>query len=221
MTYQELEKHLFDIRDEKFSSFSKSLSNSDYISIGVKNPVLRQIIKDHKLDKELNPNDFILGKYLEVDFIYFGLSLSRLNTIESQLSFLLDKIKLAKSWAITDCVTTYLKRFSFEQYYEFFLKTYNSKHTYERRIAYVLGLKQYRSPLILKILPLIKENEEYMVMMAEAWLLSVIAIEHESEVFEYLFNSKDLTLKRKTISKICDSYRFSVKSKEKFKSLRK
>ena len=77
MTYKELEEYLFSIRDDKFADFSKSLSNSEYISIGVKNPKLKEIIKKHKQDFELNPNDFILGKYLEVDHIYFGLSLIR------------------------------------------------------------------------------------------------------------------------------------------------
>ena len=60
MNYQELEKHLFEISDKKFADFSKSLSNSDYISIGVKNPVLRSIIKEHTKDEELNLNDFKL-----------------------------------------------------------------------------------------------------------------------------------------------------------------
>ena len=220
MTYQKLEKFLFEISDEKFASFSKSLSNSEYISIGVKNPLLRQIIKDHKQDYELDPNDFKLGVYLEVDFIYFGLSLSRINDITGQLNFLLDKIKLAKSWAITDCVTTFLKKFSFEQYFDFFLKTYKSKYTYERRMAYILGLKQYKDPQILKVIDHIQENEEYMVMMAEAWLLSVIALEYEDQVFNYLSTLSDDKLKRKTISKICESYRYSESSKNRFKSLR-
>ena len=59
-----------------------------------------------------------------------------------------------------------------------------------------------------------------MVMMAEAWLLSVIAITNEDKVFDYLKNCPDLTLKRKAISKINESFRFSQISKERFKSLR-
>lgn len=221
MKYIELEKYLFANSDQKFASFSKSLSNSEYISIGVKNPVLRQIIKEHKQDYELDPKDFALGRYLEIDFIYFGLSLIRLNSVREQFRFLLDKVKLAKSWAITDCLATYLKKFSFSEYYDFFLKTYSSPYTYERRIAYVLGLKQYKDKQILKVLPLITQNEEYMVMMAEAWLLSSIAIIYEDEVYQYLKDLTDITLKRKTISKICDSFRFFEQSKERFKSLRK
>ena len=207
MKYKELEEYLFSNRDQKFALFSKSLSNSDYISIGIKNPILKDIIKKHKDDLELKLEDFILGKYLEIDFIYFGLSLSRLNTIDEQLLFLKNNIKNAKSWAITDCIPSFLKKLPFDKYYDFFLNTYNSNNTYEERISYVLGLRYYKEKEVLKIIPLIKLNKEYMVMMAEAWLLSVIAITYPIDVFEYLKNTSDIALKRKTISKICDSRR--------------
>ena len=220
MTYKELEGYLFSIRDDKFADFSKSLSNSEYISIGVKNPKLKEIIKEHKQDFELNPNDFILGKYLEVDHIYFGLSLIRLNKVKDQLQFLKENVWKAKSWAVTDCMSPYLKKIKFEEYYDFFLKTYDSKYTYERRMAYVLGLKQSKDKNILKVLKLMKTNEEYMVMMAEAWLLSFVALEFEDEVFEFLSTCEDITLKRKAISKICDSLRYTKESKNRFKSLR-
>ena len=220
MNYAQLEKYLFEICDQKFANFSKSLSNSEYISIGVKNPVLRQIIKEHKDDVELKTEDFKLGRYLEVDFIYFGLSLVRYKTVDEQLNFLLKDIKNAKSWAITDCVSTFLKKVSFSQFEDFFMKSYLSKYTYQRRMAYVLALKQYKEKDIVKILKYIQFNEDYMVMMAEAWLLSVIAITNEDKVFNYLKNCPDLTLKRKAISKINESFRFSQISKERFKSLR-
>ena len=220
MDYSQLEKYLFEICDQKFADFSKSLSNSEYVSIGVKNPVLRQIIKEYKDDVELKTEDFKLGRYLEVDFIYFGLSLVRYKTVDEQLNFLLRDIKNAKSWAITDCATTFLKKVSFSQFEDFFMKSYSSKYTYQRRMAYVLALKQYKEKDIVKILKYIQFNEEYMVMMAEAWLLSVIAITNEDKVFYYLINCPDLTLKRKTISKINESFRFSKNIKERFKSLR-
>ena len=220
MNYQELEKLLFEKSDQKFANFSKSLSNSDYISIGVKNPVLRQIVKDYKNDEELRLEDFVLGKYLEVDFIYFGLGLSRLKTIDEQLDFLNKNIKFAKSWAITDTASTFLKKISFEKYWKFFLDNQDSKYLYSRRMAYILGLKFYKDKRILDVLPYIKMEEDYMVMMAEAWLMATTAIVYEDEIYKYLSNCKSLTLKRKTISKINESFRFDDKSKERFKSLR-
>ena len=221
MRYEELLKELERQSDKKFAAFSKSLSNSDYKVIGVKNPQLRGLIKDHLKDEELKLDDFKLGDYLEIDFIYFGLGILRSKTNKEKLDFLLNKVKFAKSWAITDTASTYFKKLEFYDYYEFFLKTYNSKFTYERRMAYVLGLKLYKEKDILKIVSLLRANEEYMVMMAEAWLLATVAITFPNEVYEFLVNTKDINLKRKTISKISDSFRFDEPTKNKFKELRK
>lgn len=221
MRYNELLTFLERQSDKKFAAFSKSLSNSDYKVIGVKNPALRDFIKEHKNDEELKLEDFKLGEYLEIDFIYFGLGICRLKTNKDKLDFLLENIKYAKSWAITDTASTYFKKLEFEEYYKFFLKTYNCKFTYERRMAYVLGLKLYKDKQILKILSLDQTNEEYMVMMAEAWLLATIAIAFPDEIYEFLLKTNDGILKRKTISKICDSFRISEETKNRFKELRK
>ena len=67
----------------------------------------------------------------------------------------------------------------------------------------------------------IKPNEKYMVMMSEAWLMATIAISYPDEIYNYLAKCDDITLKRKTISKISDSYRFDEDAKNRFKSLRK
>lgn len=144
MTYQELLMHLFSISNNTFASFSKSISNNSYEVIGVKNPVLKAIIKEHRNDDELLTNDFVLGKYLEVDSIFFGLSLSREKSINSQLEFLNEKIHFAKSRIITDCSSSFSKKTSFDDFYDFFTDMYQRKNIYERRMAYVLALKQYK-----------------------------------------------------------------------------
>lgn len=218
--YQELEEHLFDISDKKYADFSKSLSNSEYISIGVKIPVLKSLVKEQKDDQDLKTSDFKLGKYLEIDFIYFALSLIRCNDVDEQLKFLEKNIGKAKSWAVTDTITSYLKKLTFEKYWSFFMKNRDVDYIFTRRMAFILGLKFYKDEKIINILPHIRKNEDYMVMMAEAWLMATIAITYEDDIFNYLSTCDDLTLKRKTISKICDSFRFDEKSKERFKSLR-
>ena len=220
MNYKDLEKHLFDIADKKFAEFSKSLSNSDYISIRVKNPLLRQLIKEEKEDQELKLSDFNLGRYLEIDFIYFGLALVRAKTLSDQLDFLEENIKYAKSWAITDSIQTYLKKSDYDSFLTFFKKLYKSKYTFDRRFCYIFALKHWKNPRILEIFPLISTNEEYMVMMAEAWLLATVAIDFPDEVFDFLKRIDDITLKRKTISKMNDSFRISDDQKKRFKSLR-
>ena len=220
MTYKELEKYLENNANAKFAEFSKTVSNSEYLVFGVKNPVLRQIVKEHVKDEEMRLDDFKTGKYLEIDFIYFGLGLSRCKGIAEQLEFLKQNIKNAKSWAITDTASTFLKKLTFDKYWSFFLSLVKSPYTYDRRMAYVVGLKLAKDKNILKVTNYIKKDDEYMVMMGEAWLLATVAIFYPNEVYEYLKDLDDLTLKRKVISKMVDSFRIDKATKERFKGLR-
>ena len=220
MTYKELEKYLEENGNKEFAEFSKTISNSEYLVFGVKNPVLRQIVKEHVKDEELVLDDFKTGKYLEIDFIYFGLGLSRIKSIDEQLEFLKQNIKKAKSWAITDTASTFLKKLTFDKYWSFFLSLVKSPFTYDRRMAYVLGLKLAKDKKILDVTKYIKKDDEYMVMMAEAWLLATVAIYYPDEIYEYLLKCDDIALKRKTISKMVDSFRIDEATKERFKGLR-
>ena len=220
MTYKELEQYLETNANKKFAEFAKTVSNSEYLVFGVKNPVLRQIVKEHVKDEELALDDFKTGKYLEIDFIYFGLGLSRIKNIDEQLEFLKQNIKKAKSWAITDTASTFLKKLTFDKYWSFFLSLVKSPFTYDRRMAYVLGLKLAKDKKILAVTKYIKKDDEYMVMMAEAWLLATVAIYYQNEIYEYLTKCEDITLKRKVISKMVDSFRINETTKKRFKCLR-
>ena len=220
MTYKELEKYLENNANKKFADFAKTVSNSEYLVFGVKNPVLRQIVKEHVKDEEMRLEDFKTGKYLEIDFIYFGLALSRCKNIDEQLELLKQNIKKAKSWAITDTAATYLKKLTFDKYWSFFLKLVKSPFIYDRRMAFIVGLKLAKDKNILKVTEYIQKDEEYMVMMGEAWLLATVAIYYPNEVYDYLLKCDDLTLKRKVISKMVDSFRIDEATKERFKGLR-
>jgi len=220
MTYQELEKYLKENANKEFAKFSKTVSNSEYLVFGVKNPVLREIVKQHVKDEELALEDFKTGKYLEIDFIYFDLALSRCKSIDAQLDFLKQNIKIAKSWAITDTASTFLKKLTFDKYWPFFISLAKSKYTYDRRMAYVVGLKLVKDKKILDVTKYIKKDDEYMVMMGEAWLLATIAIYYPNEVYNYLLDLEDVALKRKVISKMVDSFRIDEATKERFKGLR-
>ena len=175
---------------------------------------------DIKQDKELDLKVFILGNYFEIDFIYFGLSLIKINDIDMQLSFIQKEIHKAKSWMVTDSVPSFISKYDFDTYFSFFLKTYNSKEEYERRISYVLGLKLSKEKEILSILEYMNKEDTYIVEMAKAWLLATIAITYPKEVYDFVSKIKSSLLKRKTISKIIESFRISDLVKNGFKKLR-
>ena len=176
MTYQEIVKFLKDNSDVNFAVFSKRLLNSTLNVIGVKTPILRKLIKEHYSDDDLKLEDFEHGQYVEIENIYFGVGLLRCKDIDEQLKFVEDNIQYASSWAITDTLNIYFKKCSFEKYWEFFLKNNNSELIYLRRFSYVFGLKFSNNQRILETFKYIQDNEDYMVMMGEAWLLSFIAV---------------------------------------------
>ena len=220
MTYKQLLKQLLDLKDEKYAAFQKPLCNSDYEIIGIKIPVLKKIAKEHYKDKDLNMSEFEHHHYLEVEMIYFILGMLQNKSMDDKLDFILKNVKYADSWMITDTPNGFLAGLDFDRYFEFFKKTYLSDHLFTRRIAYILGLKVYRDNRILQILNLLKDDDEYMVTMGQAWLLASMAICYPEEIYNYLAKSNNVTLRKKTISKIVDSFRISNDYKAKFKELR-
>lgn len=220
MTYEQLLDLLLETKDEKYAAFQKPLSNSDYEIIGIKIPILKKLAKEHYQDADLDLAKFEHHHYLEVEMLYFIFGMLRNKSIEARLDFIYRNVKYADSWMITDTPNAYLARLDYESYIDFFKKTYLDKHVYTRRIAYVIGLKVFRDNRILEILPLLRNDEEYMVTMGQAWLLASMAICYPEEIYNYLANSKNDMLRKKTISKIVDSFRIGDDYKAKFKKLR-
>ena len=220
MTYNDLLELLLSQKDEKYAAFQKPLCNSDYKIIGIKIPVLKKIAKEHYKDKDLNMSEFEHHHYLEVEMIYFILGMLQNKSIDDKLDFIYKNVKYADSWMITDAPNGFLGGLDFDRYFEFFKNTYRSEHTYTRRIAYILGLKVYRDRRILQVLDLLKDDDEYMVTMGQAWLLASMAICYPEEIYNYLEKSQNITLRKKTISKVVDSFRIKDEYKAKYKTLR-
>ena len=103
-------------------------------------------------------------------------------------------------------------------------KYYQSKDEFTVRWAYVMYIfnnNKKDKKIIKDLLPLIVNDDRYMVMMGETWLLCELAIYHPDEIYEYIKNSKlDYKTKSKAISKIYDSFRISEDNKKRFVDLR-
>ena len=220
MDYKSLKNELFRVKDEAFAAFNEPLSNSDLIVIGIRTPLMKSYIKKLYNDEELKLEDFEVGKYLEIDEMYFSIGLKRCKTYQEQLKFLKKNGKYMRSWCVTDTCPQYVKDLPFSDFYKYFLDTYNDSWIYTRRLAYVLGMRFRKDKEVLTLLNHIRENDDYMVMMGEAWMMATVAICFPQEIYDFLLTLKDEKLKRKTISKIVESFRISIEYKTKFKELR-
>ena len=82
-------------------------------------------------------------------------------------------------------------------------------------------MKFYKDDDIKIFLDAVDNDDRYYVMMAEAWFLATAAITHKNEVLNLLKLDKySATLRRKTISKISDSFRISENDTKEFKQIR-
>ena len=221
MDYFALKKLLFDSADNKNMEFAKKVFNTSYKIIGLMTPTLKKLIQEHYKDEDLKLSDFEVGEYQEIDIFYLVTALKRAKSYKEQMEFLKKNLYFVKGWAVTDVLNQYLKKATFAEYFPYFEHFAKCKSTYEARFAYIGMLKHYESPEIERIVPYIRYNEEYMIMMAEAWLLATIAIKHSDFVYSLLKDMDDEVLKKKTISKMVESYRISKEDKERVKALRR
>lgn len=155
---------------------------------------------------------------------YFQVSLGQLNTIEEQFKFIEDNFELLQDWWHVDQLTQFLKEIPNEFAYKKAKEYIKNEMSFARRWGYVLWM-----PTLVKdkdnfenIKNLFKDDNEYYVQMAEAWLISYMAIYHTKETLEYL-KTKPLNynIMGKAIQKTLDSFRVQKEDKEKFKEIRK
>ena len=168
--------------------------------------------------------DIVLTKQ-EYHRTYFQVSMGQINAIEDKLKFIEDNFDKLDDWWHVDQLSQFIgKQFIFDLAYEKAKEYINSDMTFARRWGYVIFM-----PTLVKdasragdIIKLFKDDDEYYVQMAEAWLISYLGIYAPEKAYEFI---KGCPLKYniigKAIQKICDSYRVTDEWKDKFKALRK
>ena len=156
---------------------------------------------------------------------YFQVSLGQIKKVEDQFKFIEENFSLLDDWWHVDQLLQFINTsleldFAYKKAKEY---TYSSL-PFVRRWGYVLFLKNLvkEDYAFDKIVSLLKNDEEYYVIMAEAWLISYLAIYNPEKTFNYLSNcSLNYSIVGRSIQKICDSFRINSSWKEKFKTIRK
>lgn len=155
---------------------------------------------------------------------YFQVSLGLMNNFEDQFTFIEENEDYLQDWWHVDQLAQFVKKpVDFDYAYSKAKKYIESPKTFTRRWAYVLFLTglQKDPANTNKILSLMKDDPEYYVQMAEAWLICDLAVFNPQDAIEFIENS---TLKYnilgKAIQKMVDSFRISNEDKAYVKSLR-
>ena len=167
--------------------------------------------------------DYIL-KHQLLHRIYFQASLGQITDINNQFSFIEDNEDYLQDWWHVDQLTQFVRKpINFEFAYDRAKRYVNSKKPFTRRWGYVLFLTglQKDSKNTKQILSLMKDDDEYYVQMAEAWLICDLAVFNPKDTIAFIETSGlSYNIIGKAIQKMVDSFRISDEDKEYVKSLR-
>lgn len=156
--------------------------------------------------------------------IYFQVSLGQITEITKQFSFIEDNEDYLQDWWHVDQLTQFIRKpIDFEFAYTKAKIYTNSSKPFVRRWGYVLFLTGLqKDPKNTKqILSLIKDDDEYFVQMAAAWLICDLMVFNPKDTIAFIETcGLDYNILSKAIRKTVESYRISDENKEYVKSLR-
>lgn len=152
--------------------------------------------------------------------IYYYVNLNRIKDVKARMAFIHENL-LFSDWWHTDQIISYVADLDFDTAIQYAKAYIYSEDPFIRRWGYVLFISRLCKGHASELLPLMRDDEQYYVQMAQAWLIAELAV-HEPEAVHHWFrqNSLKYNINGKAIQKICDSFRISDGWKERFKELR-
>ena len=152
--------------------------------------------------------------------IYFYVSLNPIKDAEERMAFIHENL-LFSDWWHTDQIISYVADLDFDTALRYAEDYIHSEDPFIRRWGYVLFISRLCKGHAAQLLPLMRDDDQYYVQMAQSWLIAELAV-HEPEAVYAWFGKNDLkyNINGKAIQKICDSFRISEDWKRQYKTLR-
>lgn len=201
--------------EEEFSRLGSSYKTKDVDRFN------RELIKRNEDVSFLR--DIILLKQ-EYHRTFFQVSLAQKNELEAKLKFIEDNFDKLQDWWHVDQLSQFVdKHLNFDYVYKKAKEYIDNDILFARRWGYVIFMPTLVKDISVaeKIFALFKDDDEYYVQMAQAWLISYLGIYAPEKTLEYLDSCPlKYNIVGKAIQKICDSYRVSDEWKARFKEVR-
>lgn len=219
---------LSSMADEKYRLFSCKLLPDAVRKtvIGVRLPRLRTLaknmVKNGAYAIVLNSS---IGSTMEEKMVYGMLIGYAPLTDEQKFDYLLKFVPKIDCWSVCDCVCVSLKFKDKKKLWAFLLKNYaKSTAEFELRFVLVMALNHFLEEKYLEDVLMLVENissPAYYVVMAQAWLLSMLYVKFPQSALDFLTSHKVSTIVyAKTLQKILESKQISQIQREKIKNLR-
>ena len=205
----ELEK----LTDTTYLKTNKTTIPTNWPMLGVRIPEIKKLVQ--KVPKEEIPNYLETKPENHEEILARGFLIAHL-PYEEMLKYFDSQIALFDNWCTVDTFCAALRKSVKKNEADFLERKVKpllkSQKEFETRTGLVCLLDLFMSEeylsTIFESIESLKDRDEYYVKMATAWLLAECYIKFRSktEVFMHKTELNDWTYK-KTISKICDSYR--------------
>ena len=219
---------LSSMADEKYRLFSCKLLPDAVRKtvIGVRLPRLRTLaknmVKNGAYAIVLNSS---IGSTMEEKMVYGMLIGYAPLTDEQKFEYLLKFVPKIDCWSVCDCVCVSLKFKDKKKLWAFLLKNYaKSTAEFELRFVLVMALNHFLEEKYLEdVLRLVANisSSAYYVVMAQAWLLSMLYVKFPQSVLDFLTSHNVSTIVyAKTLQKILESRQISQIQREEIKNLR-
>lgn len=152
--------------------------------------------------------------------IYYYVSLDPIKDVNERMAFIHDNLLFADWWH-TDQLISYVANLDFDSALTYAKQYTRDEDPFIRRWGYVMFISRLCKGHASELLPLLHDDEQYYVQMAQAWLVAQLAISEPEAVYEWFEeNNLKYNINGKAIQKICDSFRIPKEWKQKYKELR-
>lgn len=179
--------------------------------------LIRQYVKQKADVYDLRPH---ILEQQQFHRIYYYVNLKRIKNVDERMAFIHENL-LFSDWWHTDQIISFVADLEFDTALRYAKSYIRDEDPFIRRWGYVLFISRLCKGHAAQLLPLMHDDEEYYVRMAQAWLIAELAV-HEPEAVHHWLSRNDLkySINGKAIQKICDSFRITDEWKAQFKELR-
>ncbi len=213
-----IEQFLEENSEKEFAKFQSKLIFSTHKILGVRTPLLR------KFAKKISPDEIALSKSVtHEEILLYGFSASKLDE-EKQLLCLKTLLPYIDNWATCDQIVPSLKKLNSQKGYQFFMQLLLTNKEFYVRVGLIGLMRNFlKSDKMEEILEQISKIncDKYYVNMAIAWFYAELCASNFALAKKQIENAKTPFIKRKAISKACESFRLSASEKEELKLLLK
>ncbi len=226
MTTEEIRRHLFALKDEKYADFTAGLipTLSKEKFIGVRAPLMRSFAKEiYRSGDYRNFLSVLPHKYYEEDNLH-GFIICQMKDVDECIRELRRFVPFTDNWATNDCTRPAVLKKHPEKTLSLAFEFLKTAETYTLRYGIGLLLSYFLDENFdkshLKTVSEIKSDEYYVNMMIAWYFATALAKQYESTLPYIEKRILSPWIHNKTIQKAQESYRIDKDKKCYLKSLK-